>query len=162
MSLSPPARQSTSIDVFKIHLFSFLLSHARQEQQIQHFGADCIAPDIMAAAGVLRQPAMQPSMPTTFKPIIKNGATKRKLAGIDFDPKQHLAYQPPESIIMMKDIGYAEDTGVSPVAVSQPFQLFTPEAIQKFRDEVLSPDVMKNCFYKSSLAACQLRGYAPK
>ena len=63
---------------------------------------------------------------------------------------------------MMEDIGYSADTGVSPVAVSQPFRLFSTECIQKFRDEVLTDEVMKNCLYQSNLAACQLRGYATK
>lgn len=117
----------------------------------------------MATATVARQPAAQPAAPkATFKPIIQNQATKRKLQHIEFDPKEHITFEQPESILMMKDIGYREDTGVSPVAVSQPFRLFSTECIQKFRDEALSETVMQNCLHKSNLAACQIRGYAPK
>lgn len=98
----------------------------------------------------------------SFKPIIENNSAKRKLDATEFDPKEHLAYKAPEEIIMMKDIGYDETTGVSPVAVSQPFQLFAPETIQKFRDEILQPEIMDKYLYKSNLAACQVRGYAAK
>ena len=114
----------------------------------------------MATADVMAQPGLPK---THFAPIIKGTATKRKLETTKtFDPTRHLAFEQPESVIMMEDIGFSKDTGVSPVAVSQPFRLFTPECIQKFRDEVLSEDVMSKCTVKSNLAACQIRGYAAK
>ncbi|KAK4552996.1 hypothetical protein LTR86_009920 [Recurvomyces mirabilis] len=114
----------------------------------------------MATADVLAQPGLPKQH---FAPIIKGTATKRKLETTKtFDPTQHLAFEQPESILMMEDIGFSKDTGVSPVAVSQPFRLFTPECIQKFRDEVLSEAVMSECTVKSNLAACQIRGYAAK
>ncbi|KAF2109013.1 hypothetical protein BDV96DRAFT_503327 [Lophiotrema nucula] len=98
-----------------------------------------------------------------FAPIIEH-ATAQKQAQhvVRFDPKQHLAYQEPAQILKMKDIGYTEDTGVSPIAVSQPFQLFSPEAIQQMRAEIFKKEVMENCSYSSNLAACQLRGWTSK
>ena len=63
---------------------------------------------------------------------------------------------------MMKDLNLPEQKGISPMAVSQPFQLFSQTAIDRMREEVLSPEVMNNCQFSSSLAACQLRGYANK
>ena len=113
----------------------------------------------MATADVIPPPEMPKSL---FKPIIETRTVKRRLENVEFDPAQHLAFEPPERILMMTDIGYTEDTGISPVAVSEPFQLFTPEAVQNFRDECLSDDVFANCLVKSNIAACQLRGYAPK
>ena len=61
----------------------------------------------------------------------------------------------------MEEIGMA-DKGVSPNAVSEPFPLFTEEAVQQMRAEVLSEPVWKNCQYKSNIAQCQLRGFAPE
>jgi len=113
----------------------------------------------MATVGVQSQPAMPKR---SFKPIIETVSAKRKHGEIEFDPAEHLAFKAPPEIIMMKDIGYAEDTGVSPVAVSQPFQLFSSSAVQQIRDEVLSPDVMSKFEYKSNIAACQIRGYCPQ
>lgn len=113
----------------------------------------------MAAAAV----AMPAAMPEgIFKPIIQDASTQQQKAKLQFDPKKHLAYESPEQVIMMKDIGYGEDTGISPVAVSQPFRLFSTEAVQKFRDEVLNQEVLNNCMVKSTLAACQVRGYVTK
>jgi hypothetical protein len=113
----------------------------------------------MATADVMPPPAMPKR---TFKPIIDGRSVKRQLPNVEFDPVQHLAFEPPESILMMTDIGYTKDTGISPVALSEPFRLFTTEAIQKFRDECLSDDVFATCAVKSNIAACQVRGYAPK
>jgi len=113
----------------------------------------------MAAAAVQSQPQL-PS--TTFEPSAQDMSRKRKLGNAEFDPMVHLTYKSPTPVLMMEDIGYSKDTGVSPVAVSQPFQLFSPEAIQKFRDEVLNPEVTRNCLYESNLAPAQIRGYAKK
>lgn len=113
----------------------------------------------MAAADVLAQPAMPKA---TFRPIIHEAPAKSKAGRIDFDPKKHIQFKPPPEIIMMKDLGYAEDTGVSPVAVSQPFQLFSQDAIHQMRAEVMNPKVMEECKYQSNIAACQIRGYSPK
>ena len=114
----------------------------------------------MATAAVMPQTGMPKP---AFKPIIQQSkAQKRKLEQISFDPREHLAYEEPKSTVMMKDIGKDETVGVSPVAVCEPFSLFTPECVQKMRDEVLSEEVLKNCSYESNIAAMQLRGYAPK
>lgn len=99
-----------------------------------------------------------------YEPNIEQVVAPKKAnnAAVKFDPKKHIAYIPPSEIIMMKDIGYAEDIGVSPVAVSQPFQLFSKETIRHMREEIFKPEVMDNCSFSSNIAACQLRGYAPK
>ena len=62
----------------------------------------------------------------------------------------------------MKELGFSEGIGVSPIAVSEPFQLFTEEAVMQMRREALSPEVFENCQYSSNLAHCYLRGFANK
>lgn len=78
---------------------------------------------------------------------------------ITFDPKKHLNFVPPEKVWTMKELGF-EDIGVSKNAVSQPFSLFTEEAIKQMRAEVLSKPVFDNCLYSSNLATSTLRGFA--
>lgn len=104
----------------------------------------------------------EPAAFKKFGPIIQKQAAKRNVSTTDFNPEEHLAFEEPEGVITMKDIGYREDIGVSAVAVSQPFRLFTTECVNRFRDEVLSEQVMKNCLFESNIAACQIRGYAEK
>lgn len=114
----------------------------------------------MASATTMEKPTQATP---AFRPIIDD-ATAIHLANerIDFEPQKHLAFEEPEQIVTMKDIGYPESRGVSPVAVSQPFRLFSKEAVQKMRSEIFKADVMDNCKFTSDIAACQLRGYSPK
>jgi hypothetical protein len=79
-----------------------------------------------------------------------------------FKPDVHLAYQPPKKVYTMEDIGLPLSNGVSPVAVSEPFQLFSEEAINMMRAEVLSDAVLEGFSYTSDIAPRQLRGYAPQ
>lgn len=81
---------------------------------------------------------------------------------LSFDPRDHLNFTSSPKLFTMKDLGLPEDTGVSPIAVSEPFQLFTPEAVQQMRAEGLSKQVWENYQYTSNLSQCQLRGYAPE
>ncbi|KAF2084180.1 hypothetical protein K490DRAFT_49596 [Saccharata proteae CBS 121410] len=96
-----------------------------------------------------------------YKPIIHDVAPE-STPGSEFNPSKHLNFKPPTQVIRMKDIGYSEDRGVSPIAVSQPFQLFSADAVHEMRREIFQKEVMDNCKYSSNIAACQLRGYAPK
>ncbi|KAI4158082.1 MAG: hypothetical protein LQ342_007756 [Letrouitia transgressa] len=100
-------------------------------------------------------------MAASWKPVIEALATDKVAVG-DFDPKKHLDYEPPAKVHTMKELDLPEGTGVSPVAVSEPFRLFTTEAVHRMRAEVLSQDVWDNCQYSSNLAQCQLRGFAAK
>ncbi|KAL8695486.1 MAG: hypothetical protein Q9218_000064 [Villophora microphyllina] len=100
-------------------------------------------------------------MPSNWTPVVEPVAADKVAVG-DFDPKKHLQYEPPAKIHTMKDLGLPMNTGISPVAVSEPFRLFTPEAVNRIRQEVLQKDVWDNCQYSSNLAQCQLRGFAAK
>ncbi|KAF4637115.1 hypothetical protein G7Y89_g957 [Cudoniella acicularis] len=79
-----------------------------------------------------------------------------------FDPNKHLAYEEPKYIHTMQDIGFPATKGVSPVAVSEPFHLFSEDAVNIMRAEILDPEVQEKYSYTSDIAPKQLRGYAPK
>ncbi|KAI9724375.1 MAG: hypothetical protein M1812_000443 [Candelaria pacifica] len=115
----------------------------------------------MPAVNVNVEKSSQMLEPAT-EPIIDNHQHEVGLnSGSEFDASKDLAFSPPSKIVMMEDIGYGKDTGVSPVAVSEPFPLFSQAAVERMREEVLSEDVWNSCRYSSDLAACQLRGFAP-
>lgn len=99
----------------------------------------------------------------TCTPIIEAPKVQGPTQNVErFDPKKHLAYGVPSKTYTMRDLGYSEDTGVSPVAVSGPFPLFTTEAIEVMRAEILRPEIQDKFKYSSNIAPCQLRGYAKK
>lgn len=95
------------------------------------------------------------------QPFVETMSTNT-LSTDDFDPKKHLNFTPPAKTLTMSDLKLPEGTGVSPFAVSDPFQLFTQEAVQRMRAEIFSKEVLENCKYSSNLAQCQLRGFAAK
>lgn len=119
----------------------------------------------MATAEVM-MPSALPTSPIKRKresvsvtPLVKIAPTPP--AKVAFDPAKHIQFPVTPKTKTMQEIGL-EGKGVSPVAVSEPFQLFSPAAIEQMRAEILNQDVWTNCQYSSNLAACQLRGYAAK
>jgi hypothetical protein len=79
---------------------------------------------------------------------------------VSFEPSKHLNFPPPSKVYSMKELEYSKNRGISPIGVSEPFPLFSAEAIQQMRKEVLSDEVFAKWKYSSELARCQLRGYA--
>jgi hypothetical protein len=77
-----------------------------------------------------------------------------------FDAGSHLAFTETPNTFTMKDIGFPDDKGISTVAVSEPFQLFSADAVEQMRTEIFGDKVWENCQYSSNLSSCQLRGYA--
>lgn len=112
----------------------------------------------MAAADVMPF-AVEPK--PSYKPIIVE-PQQAPLDKDEFNASKHLSFQQSPKVWSMKDLGLPENTGISPVAVSEPFTLFTQEAVMRMRQEVLCPEVLQNCKYSSNLAQCQLRGFANK
>lgn len=80
---------------------------------------------------------------------------------VPFDPGEHLNVVQPERLYTMEEIGL-EGQGISPIAASEPFSLFTPEAIQQMRAEIFSDAVLEKCQYSSDFAKNMIRGFGPK
>jgi hypothetical protein len=133
-------------------------------------------PDVYFQAGtpeprlskIVNSPRLNPS-PRETQESLKRSFAKYLAAdhgssavGKLFDPSKHLAYEEPKHIHTMEDIGYSASSGVSPVAVSEPFRLFSEEAVDIMRSEILDPEVQEKYSYTSDIAPKQLRGYAPK
>lgn len=78
----------------------------------------------------------------------------------EFDSSKHLDFRPPGNIITMKEIGL-EGYGISPNAVSEPFPLFSQDAIKQIRAEVFSDEVLRDCQYSSSFVKNMVRGMGP-
>ena len=128
----------------------------------------------MSSTDVFPTPTLNPAF--TYVETMAVNSTKRKRSEshpppripemgaesppkLDFDYSKHVSYSPPPRVWTMEEIGKAGQ-GISPIAVSEPFPLFTDAAIKQMRGEILSKDVMEKCKYSSNLAHCQLRGFA--
>ncbi|ATY65322.1 hypothetical protein A9K55_004154 [Cordyceps militaris] len=81
----------------------------------------------------------------------------RAVLAEEWNPEKHVA--PKTQIVqhLMKDIGL-EGQGVSPIAVTDPFPLFTKEAILQIRREIFSEQVLRDCRFKSDFNANLIRG----
>lgn len=78
-----------------------------------------------------------------------------------WDVKKHLAYRELPAVHTMKEIGL-EGQGISNTAVSDPFPLFTEEAMMQMRREFFSQEVLDNCRYSSDFNANMIRGMGQK
>lgn len=74
-----------------------------------------------------------------------------------FNAEKHLNYHAPGNILKMADIGLAGQ-GVSPHAASDPFRLFTKEAVMQMRHEIFSEETLNNCQYSSTFIKHMVRG----
>ncbi|RBQ80659.1 hypothetical protein FVER14953_09549 [Fusarium verticillioides] len=79
----------------------------------------------------------------------------------EFDAKKHVNFEFPKRTYTMKEWGY-ENLGVSPIAASDPFSLFTEAAVKQVRRELLSENVLRACQYASTFTKNQIRGYTQK
>lgn len=78
-----------------------------------------------------------------------------------FKAGKHLNFQPPSKIFSMEEIGL-EGQGISPNAVTAPFQLFTETAIKQMRAEIFSEPVLNDCQYTSDFVRNTIRGMGPE
>ena len=88
-----------------------------------------------------------------------NTATWKKSMTTLFNLDTHLSYVEPTTVHTMESLGHP-DVGVAPIAVSEPFQLFSEEAVDIMRKEALAEVVQEEHFFGCDLAPKQLRGYA--
>lgn len=86
-----------------------------------------------------------------------------------FDPVKHVNFQPPRSIYTMEQVGLeghgisprVEGHGISPHAATEPFPLFTEEAITQMRAEIFDEKVLAECQYCSTFNKNMVRGMGP-
>jgi len=129
---------------------------------------DVILPSDARFTTIMNSPRLNPSPKETQDSLKRSFAkylaadTENQAVGKLFNPNKHLAYEEPKHIHTMEDLGYTATSGVSPIAVSEPFHLFTEEAVNIMRAEILNKDVQENYSYTSDIAPKQIRGYAPK
>ena len=77
-----------------------------------------------------------------------------------FNALTHLNYKPPNGVLTMKEIGL-EGRGISPIAASEPFPLFSQEAIQQMRAEIFSDECLEECQFTSTFSKFMVRGMGP-
>ncbi|KAJ9496912.1 hypothetical protein LTR67_005598 [Exophiala xenobiotica] len=102
-------------------------------------------------------------------PTQEHGAPRLSLKGeesrnerVRFDPAKHLRFQMPEKTYTLDDLKYDTKQAVGHVAATDPFPLFSREAIIEMRRELLSERTIKNCMTYTRPGSVQIRGAAPQ
>jgi len=117
-------------------------------------------------SNTINTPVVNPSSKETQESLKRSFqkylASEQTSSGPLFIPSKHLAYDEPKHIYTMEEIGYSANNGVSPMAVSEPFRLFSEEAVDIMREEVFNVEAGEEYTYASNIAPKQLRGYAPR
>ncbi|GJC92772.1 hypothetical protein ColKHC_01598 [Colletotrichum higginsianum] len=86
---------------------------------------------------------LSPLANLTFKPIINDDLRPAPAAKPEtFNPDKHLAFVNDPKRLTLQDLSLPEDVGISPVACSEPFPLFTQEAIQIMRQEIFTTETL--------------------
>lgn len=96
------------------------------------------------------------------KSIVPTQEDLSRVGQVSFDPSKHIQFMSPSKIWTMKELDYPKNQGISPVGVSEPFPLFSAEAVKQMRAEILSDNVWQKYKFSSNLSDCMLRGYAPE
>lgn len=84
----------------------------------------------------------------------------RVVERVPFEPRKHVNFEHPRQRITMRDIGL-EGHGISPIAASEPFPLFSEEAIAQMRAEAFSEEALAHCQYQSGFCKNMIRGLGP-
>jgi hypothetical protein len=100
----------------------------------------------------------------TFESTLDTGLEEEPASQMqsEFDPEEHISFKKPCSVLTMENLGLADDLGISPVAVTHPFPLFSPEAVRIMQTEIAKSEVKRDHHFTSNIATSQLRGYARK
>ncbi|KAJ4261515.1 hypothetical protein NW762_006940 [Fusarium torreyae] len=117
---------------------------------------------------LIRKPAPFVVGPTNKTPLRPTNKIPQNVIDVaratpaeDFDAKKHVGFEFPKRTYTMKEWGY-ENQGVSHIAGSDPFPLFTEAAVKQVRRELLSEDILNTCQYASTFTKNQIRGYTQK
>ncbi|CAG9945779.1 unnamed protein product [Clonostachys rosea f. rosea IK726] len=108
--------------------------------------------------------APKPIGPTNKKPMRPSNQlpqslldAARAIEKVPFHAEKHVTFQPPSRVYTMKEIGL-EGCGISPIATSEPFQLFSQEAVQQCRAEIFSEPVLDKYQFSSTFTKNMIRG----
>lgn len=77
-----------------------------------------------------------------------------------FDAGMHLAFQPPNEFITLKDLLLSDEKAISPVAVTAPFPLFSVAGVKALRADLFRREVVDKHAYSLTSGCYKMRGYS--
>lgn len=80
---------------------------------------------------------------------------------LKFDPALHLNFVPPTKRHSFTELGLDAEAPPVDMCITEPFSLFTEEAVRLIRHELFQPQVFDNYMHSWARAPCVIRGIAP-
>lgn len=99
-------------------------------------------------------PVLDPQPPT----LLQTGVDAR--APATFDPAKHMAFRPPESVVTLKELLLSEQNACSPVAITEPFPLFSLQGVVEMRKDIFRESVVRRHSQKIKDGVYKMRGYS--
>ncbi|KEY70366.1 hypothetical protein S7711_08954 [Stachybotrys chartarum IBT 7711] len=96
-----------------------------------------------------------------LKPLPQSLIESSRIPAVPFNADKHVQFEFPQKCYTMTDIG-KQGAGISDHAISEPFPLFTHDAIRQFRREIFSEGVLSKYQCGSPMATNMIRGYCPR
>jgi len=82
------------------------------------------------------------------------------ISEVRFDPEKHLCFEPPQSFISLKELLLSEENAISPVAITDPFPLFTVEGVKQMRSDLFRREVVEKYGDRTQPGCYKMRGYS--
>ncbi|KAJ9620739.1 hypothetical protein H2204_012149 [Knufia peltigerae] len=77
-----------------------------------------------------------------------------------FDPSTHLCFEPPKALVTLKELLLSEKDAISPVAITEPFPLFTIEGVKQMRADLFRKEVVEKHGNRTLPHCYKMRGYS--
>lgn len=76
----------------------------------------------------------------------------------DFDVAKHLRFTAPKKVYTMKELGLDPPSATSPVAITEPFPLFTIDGVKQLRRDIFRPDIVRKHGWRQKPGVFIVRG----
>ncbi|KAI1614568.1 hypothetical protein EDD36DRAFT_418399 [Exophiala viscosa] len=76
-----------------------------------------------------------------------------------FDPSQHLCFEKPKENVMLKDLGLSEEGAIAPLAITDPFPLFSLDCVRRMREEMFQEKIINGYHQRMEPGCYTLRGF---
>jgi hypothetical protein len=77
-----------------------------------------------------------------------------------FDPEKHLCFKAPENFVTLQELGLSEEKAISPVAITEPFPLFTIEGVKEMRADLFRKEIVGKYGAPTFQGCYKMRGYS--
>jgi hypothetical protein len=81
-------------------------------------------------------------------------------APIRFEPSKHLCFEPPKNIVTLKELLLSEKDAISPVAITEPFPLFSLEGVTQIRADLFRKEIVNKYGDRTKKNCYKMRGYS--